>query len=309
MHTKQPDNDLVESPEIDKTKEICRAILDTPSGTARWVPEPGIEQNLDPKPISIREDYQPSNKLKGKVALVSGGDSGIGRAIALHYAKEGADVIISYLNEHQDAQVTANAIEACQQRCWQQAGDIADPSFCQQLAEQAAKEFGKIDILVNNAAQEHELKDFNAIEAAELENLFRTNVFSSFYMVKACLPYMPAKSSIINTTSVTAHKGTTHLLDDAASKGALTAFTRSLSQYLLEREIRVNAVAPGLVWTPLVAAHFDQESLAKLGKNVPMQRYAQPVEIAPCYVFLACEDASYMTGQVLHPNGGIIVNG
>lgn len=271
--------------------------------------QPGIESQMNPRPISITEHYLASGKLKGKVALISGGDSGIGRAIALAFAREGATLVITYLNEHDDATETKRAIEESGQNCLTIAGDIGDESFCQQVVAQTMSKFGQLDILVNNAAEQHVQTSIQNISAAQLEQTFRTNIFSYFYLSKAALPYLKSGSTIINTTSVTAYAGNEQLIDYSATKGAIVAFTRSLSLSLIKEGIRVNAVAPGPIWTPLIPASFSDQHVAKFGQNTPMERAGQPNEVAPCYVFLASQDSSYISGQTLHVNGGVIVNG
>jgi len=271
--------------------------------------QPGVESQMTPKPKAENTHYQGSNKLKDKLAIITGGDSGIGRAIALAFAKEGANIVIAYLNEHADAQETQQRVEACGVRCSIIAGDIGNKQHCLAIANTAIQNFGKIDILVNNAAEQHPTEDIQAISEQQLERTFRTNIFSYFYMVQAVLSHMKSGSCIINSTSVTAYKGSHHLLDYSATKGAIVTFTRSLAINLIQKGIRVNAVAPGPIWTPLIPASFSEEEVAKFGEQVPMQRPGQPEEIAPSYVFLASQDASYMSGQVLHPNGGVVVNG
>ena len=271
--------------------------------------QPGIESAMQPKPKAHDRSYRGSGKLKDKVALITGGDSGIGRAVAIVYAKEGADVAINYLNEHEDAQETKRMVEAEGQRCWLSAGDIGDEVYCQGLVEQTVATFGQLDILINNAAEQHPQKSITDISAEQLERTFRTNIFAMFYLTKAALPHLKAGSSIINTASVTAYRGSPQLLDYSATKGAIVAFTRSLSQALIDQKIRVNGVAPGPIWTPLIPATFEAEKVATFGSDVPMQRAGQPEEVANCYVFLASDDASYMAGQILHPNGGEVING
>jgi NAD(P)-dependent dehydrogenase (short-subunit alcohol dehydrogenase family) len=269
--------------------------------------QPGRESEMRPKP-----DYSPrfpgTGKLKGKVALITGGDSGIGRAVAVAMAREGADIAIVYLEEHKDAQDTADAVKAEGRKAVLFAGDIGDESFCRKAVDETAKQLGSLDILVNNAAEQHETKDMAEFDTAQLERTFRTNIFSMFYFVKYALPHLRAGSTIINTTSITAYKGNKTLIDYASTKGAIVAFTRSLSETLIEKGIRVNAVAPGPIWTPLIPASFDADHVAQHGAATPMKRAGQPNEVAPCYVFLASEEASYISGQVLHPNGGTIVN-
>ena len=260
--------------------------------------QPGIESEMTPRPQAEDRDYRGSGKLQGKVALITGGDSGIGRAVAIAFAKEGADVAIVYLNEHGDAQETRGLVEKEGRRCIAIAGDVGDEAFCQQVVQDIVRELGRLNILVNNAAEQHPQDDIAKITSAQLERTFRTNIFSFFYMTKAVLPHLREGSAIINTTSVTAYRGSSHLLDYAATKGAIVAFTRSLAKALVGQDIRVNGVAPGPVWTPLIPATFPAERVATFGADVPMQRVGQPEEIAPSYVFLASDDASYMTGQI-----------
>jgi NAD(P)-dependent dehydrogenase (short-subunit alcohol dehydrogenase family) len=270
--------------------------------------QPGIESEMTPRPKSDDAKYQGSGKLRNKVALITGGDSGIGRAVAIFFAKEGADVAIAYLNEHDDAKETKQLVEHEGRKCITLAGDIGDESFCQAAVQKTVEELGKLDILVNNAAEQHPQESIEDITAEQLERTFRTNIFSMFYLSKAALKHLKEGSTIINTTSVTAYKGNQQLLDYSSTKGAIVAFTRSLSQSLVEKKIRVNGVAPGPIWTPLIPATFPEDKVATFGKQVPMQRAGQPEEIAPCYVFLASDDSSYMSGQILHPNGGEVVN-
>ncbi|NWF60322.1 MAG: SDR family oxidoreductase [Fischerella sp.] len=271
--------------------------------------QPGIESEMTPKPKADDSQYQGSGKLKNKIALITGGDSGIGRAVAIAFAKEGADVAIVYLNEHDDAKETKHLVEAQGRRAVTISGDIGDESFCQHTVQQTVDEFGKLDILINNAAEQHPQKSIEDINKEQLERTFRTNIFSMFFLTKAAMKHLKEGSAIINTSSVTAYKGSPELLDYSSTKGAIVAFTRSLSQSLVEKGIRVNAVAPGPIWTPLIPATFPEEKVASFGEQVPMKRAGQPEEIAPSYVFLASDDSSYMSGQVLHPNGGVVVNG
>ena len=271
--------------------------------------QPGVEADMSPRPQSAMATYRASGRLTGRVALVTGGDSGIGRAVAIGFAKEGADVAISWLDERTDAAETVAAIEAEGGRALSVPGDIGNPDFCRELTRQVVAEFARIDILVNNAAEQHLQPDFEQITDAQIERTFRTNIFSQFYLVRDCLPHMSPGSSIINSTSVTAYKGSAVQVDYASTKGAIVSFTRSLALALVKRGIRVNAVAPGPVWTPLIPASYDAEKTSHHGEAVPMERPGQPDEIAPSYIFLASADASYMTGQVLHPNGGSVVNG
>lgn len=271
--------------------------------------QPGIEAEMTPQPQSGESTYRGSGKLQGQVALITGGDSGIGRAVAILFAKEGADVAIIYLNEHEDAKETVRIVEQEGRRCLAIAGDVGDESFCQRAVQQAVDAYGRLDILVNNAAEQHPQESILDISAEQLERTFRTNIFAYFFMVKAALPHLKEGSSIINTTSVTAYKGSSSLLDYSATKGAIVAFTRSLSQALIEKGIRVNGVAPGPIWTPLIPATFPEDKVASFGQQVPMQRAGQPEEVATSYVFLASRDGSYFSGQILHPNGGTVVNG
>jgi NAD(P)-dependent dehydrogenase (short-subunit alcohol dehydrogenase family) len=264
---------------------------------------------MQPKPESARAAGHAGARLEHRVALVTGGDSGIGRAVAIAFAREGANVAIAYLNEHEDARETVRLVGEHGHDCLAIAGDIGDEAFCHEAVEQVVQRFGHLDVLVNNAAEQHPQDDLEKITAAQLERTFRTNVFGAFFMTKAALPHLSEGASIVNTTSVTAYRGSGHLLDYASTKGALVAFTRSLSQALSERRIRVNAVAPGPIWTPLIASTFPPEEVKTFGSDTPLGRAGEPDEVAPSFVFLASEDASYMTGQVLHPNGGEIVNG
>ncbi len=271
--------------------------------------QPGNEGEMTPAP-EFMPRFAGANKLQNKVPLITGGDSGIGRSVAVHMAREGADIAIAYLDEH-DAKKTAHYVEAEGRRCLTIAGSVADESFCQDVVEKVIVEFGKLDILVNNAAEQHEKGGKGPLDIPQKQLLqtFQTNIFGYFYMAKAALEHLKAGAAIVNTASVTAYKGNKELLDYSATKGAIISFTRSLSQALIDTHIRVNAVAPGPIWTPLIPASFDAEKTLAHGSQAPMKRAGQPNKVAPCYVFLASEEASYMTGQVLHPNGGTIVNG
>ncbi len=271
--------------------------------------QPGLESQMNPRPQSTDWKYQGSSKLKDKVALITGGDSGIGRAVAIAFAKEGADVAIAYLNEHQDATKTQEMVESEGRRSVVFSGDIGQEAVCQQIIEKVVEEFGKLDILVNNAAEQHPQESLENITEEQLERTFRTNIFSMFFLTKAALPHLQSGSAIINTTSITAYQGSPHLLDYSSTKGAIVAFTRSLSESLVEKGIRVNGVAPGPIWTPLIPSTFPEDQVKSFGAQVPMKRAGQPEEVAPSYVFLASDDSSYMSGQVLHPNGGKVVNG
>jgi NAD(P)-dependent dehydrogenase (short-subunit alcohol dehydrogenase family) len=271
--------------------------------------QPGIESEMIPKPEAENPEYKGSDKLRGKVALITGGDSGIGRAVAIAYAKEKADIVIVYLNEHDDAQETKRLVEQKGQRCLLIAGDVSDEKFCQRVVDATIREYGRLDILVNNAGVQFPQDSLEQINREQLEHTFGVNIFSFFYLTKAALHHMKKGSAIINSASVTAYKGSPKLIDYSCTKGAIVTFTRSLSQSLVEKGIRVNAVAPGPIWTPLIPASFSAEEVAKFGEQVPMKHVGQPDEVAPCYVFLASNDSSYMTGQVLHPNGGVVVNG
>lgn len=271
--------------------------------------QPGSEEEMVPNPVYIDAQYSSSGKLKEKVAIITGGDSGIGRAVAVHFAAEGANVAIVYLEEHEDAHKTKELVESYGRHCLLLPGDISDESFCQQVVHNTLKQFGKLDIVINNAAQQFPQKSILDISQRQLEHTFRNNIFSMFYMVKAALPHLPEKSHIINTTSVTAYRGSPELLDYSSTKGAVVSFTRSLAKQLVPDDIYVNAVAPGPVWTPLIPSTFDEKKVSEFGNQVPMKRPGQPSEIAPAYVFLASQDSSYMTGQVIHANGGEIING
>jgi NAD(P)-dependent dehydrogenase (short-subunit alcohol dehydrogenase family) len=271
--------------------------------------QPGKESQMKPAPDPTPPEYSAGGRLHGKRAIITGGDSGIGRAVAIAFAHEGADVSIVYLSEHKDAEDTRKQVEQIGTRCLTIAGDVGNEAFCRQAVGQTVEQLGGLDILVNNAGEQHERESLMQISEDDLERTFRTNIYSMFFITKAALEFLKKGGVIVNSTSVTAYQGHATLIDYATTKGAIVSFTRSLALHLADRNIRVNAVAPGPVWTPLIPASFDKEKVQQFGANTPMQRAAQPGEIAPSYVFLASEDASYMTGQVLHPNGGRIVNG
>ena len=270
--------------------------------------QPGLDSQMRPQPQSQKAKGYPSRKLEDKVGLITGGDSGIGRAIAIAFAQEGAHVAVVYLNEHEDAKETKRLVASHGRRCLTIAGDVSEERFCKRAIEQTVREFGRLDILINNAAEQHPKENIEDISSDQLERTFRTNIFSFFYMTKAALKHLPEGGSIINTTSVTAYRGSSHLIDYSSTKGAIVAFTRSLAKALAERKICVNAVAPGPIWTPLIPSTFPPEKVQQFGKDTALGRPGEPVEVAPSYVFLASSDASYFTGQVLHPNGGEVVN-
>lgn len=269
--------------------------------------QPGIESIMNPRPIFEDENYIGRNKLQGKVAVITGGDSGIGRAVAVAYAKEGADIAIFYLNEHEDAKETKSIVESKGRKCFLVFGDIGEEEVCKEVVTKVIGEFGKIDILVNNAGEQHSQNSIEDISKEQLERTFKTNIFGMFYITKACMPYLKNGSVIINTASVTAYEGHETLIDYSATKGAIVTFTRSLSLSLIKRNIRVNAVAPGPIWTPLIPASFSEEHVGKFGGKTPIGRPGQPVEVAPAYVYLASDESSYMSGQVIHINGGVMV--
>lgn len=270
--------------------------------------QPGRESEMTPPPQSHAADHTGHGRLRGQVALITGGDSGIGRSVAIAFAKEGARVGIVYLNEHEDAKETLRCVEAEGGRAAMWSGDLGDPAFCADIVQKVRQEFGGIDVLVNNAAEQHPQDRLQDVSAEQVERTFRTNIFAMINLSREALSCMKPGGRIINTTSVTAYRGSAHLVDYAATKGAIVSFTRSLALQLAPQGIRVNGVAPGPVWTPLIPASFSAQEVASFGQNVPMKRPAQPDEISPCYLFLASDDSAYMTGQVLHPNGGEIIN-
>ena len=270
---------------------------------------PGKESRMDPQPIYDDVNSKGYGRLKGKTAIVTGGDSGIGRAVAVSYAKEGCSIAIVYNIADGDANGTKKAIESYNGKAILIKGDLRDSNFCNQVIDRTVNEFGKLDIIVNNAAEQHPQTNLEDITDEQLENTFRTNIFSMFYLTRAALPHLKEGSTIINTGSVTAYKGSSDLLDYSSSKGAVTSFTRSLSSNLAGRKIRVNQVAPGPIWTPLIPSTFDMQKVDTFGQDTPLKRPGQPVELAEAYVFLASEGSTYMTGQTIHINGGHIVNG
>jgi NAD(P)-dependent dehydrogenase (short-subunit alcohol dehydrogenase family) len=271
--------------------------------------QPGIESEMTPRPKYEPAGYKAAGKLLGKAALITGGDSGIGRAVAVLFAKEGADVVISYLDEHSDAEETKRQVEQEGRKCILISGDIGVEAFCQDLINKTVEGLGKLDILINNAAEQHPQENIEDITSEQLERTFRTNIFSMFYLTKAAMPHLKEGSTIINTTSITAYRGSPSLLDYSSTKGAILSFTRSLSTNLAEKGIRVNAVAPGPIWTPLIPSTFDAKQVSEFGATQPMKRPGQPEELAPAYVYLASDDSTYVTGQVIHVNGGEVVNG
>lgn len=266
---------------------------------------PGHQFKMKPLP----EVQKSSQNLSNKVAIITGGDSGIGRSVAVSFAEAGADVVVVYLSEHKDAKETQRLVEEKGQECLLIAGDVGKEKFCQSVVKKTVAHFGKLDILVNNAAEQHPKDSIEKITEKQLEKTFRTNIYSFFFMVKAALkPLTKSKGNIINTSSVTAYRGSEHLLDYSATKGAIVAFTRSLSLALQDKKIRVNGVAPGPIWTPLIPSTFEPKKVKTFGSDVPMKRAGEPSEVAPCFVFLASDEASYISGQFLHPNGGEIIN-
>jgi len=270
--------------------------------------QPGRETEMNPKP-----DYMPkfpgNGRLAGKVVIITGGDSGIGRACAVLFAREGAEVALVYLEETEDASITAAAVRAEGKQALLLRGDVGDKDFCDTVVGKVIEEFGRLDVLVNNAAEQHPQDEITDISPEQLRQTFETNLFGYFYLTQAAVPHLGKGAAIVNTTSVTAYRGSPQLLDYASTKGAIVAFTRSLAGNLADRGIRVNAVAPGPIWTPLIPATFDAGKVAEFGASQPMKRPGQPNEVATCHLFLACDEGSYLSGQVLHPNGGEIVGG
>jgi NAD(P)-dependent dehydrogenase (short-subunit alcohol dehydrogenase family) len=271
--------------------------------------QPGIEAKMNPAPEYIKDSYKPAGKLVNKIALITGGDSGIGRAVSVHFAEEGADIAIVYLNEDTDAQETKNLVEAAGRSCLLIKGDVKNADFCKKAVERTVSEFGRLNILVNNAGMQFPQKNVKNITEEQLNITFRTNIFAYFYFAEAAVEYMKPGDCIINTTSVTAYRSSPSLIDYSSTKGAITTFTRSLATNLTDKKIRVNGVAPGPVWTPLIVSTFDKEKIKTFGSETAMKRAGQPSELGPAYVFLASDDASFITGQVIHVNGGEVVNG
>lgn len=274
--------------------------------------QPGSERRMDPQPVFIREDYRASGKLQDKVAVISGADSGIGRAVAVHFAREGARVAMLYLSEQkegQDARKTEEEIRKAGGEVLSFAGDLGDTGFCTQVIDAVIGEWGRIDVLVNNAAEQHPQEKLEDISDEQWQRTFRTNVFGMFLLTRAALPHIPEGGCIINTASITAYRGSPQLIDYSSTKGAIVGFTRSLAMNLSSRGIRVNGVAPGPIWTPLIPSTFTAEQVAEFGASAPMGRPGQPAELAPAYVYLACQDSSYVSGQMIHVNGGTVING
>lgn len=267
--------------------------------------QPGIEKAMTPGPLHADEDYRSGSKLKGKVALITGGDSGIGRSVAIGYAKEGADVAISYLEEHEDAEYTKKQVEAEGSRAILIPGDVGDEDVCKEAVERTVRELGQLDILVNNAAEQHPTDDILNISTEQLESTFKTNIYSMFHLTKAAIPHLKQGSAIINTASINPYTGNPELVDYTATKGAVVAFTRSMAKQLVDKGIRVNGVAPGPIWTPLIPATFPEDKVEEFGTNTPMGRPGQPVEHVGSYVLLASDDSTYITGQFIHINGGL----
>lgn len=271
--------------------------------------QPGFESEMNPLPIYDDPNYKGTNKLKDKVVLLTGGDSGIGRAVAIAFAKEGAKLSLIYLDEHEDAKKTKTEVERVGGQCLLISGDVGVEQFCQEAVQRTINQFGQLDCLINNAAEQHYQEKIENISSAQLERTFQTNIFSCFHFIKAARPHLKEGSTIINTVSIVAYKGMPELMDYAATKGAMVALTRSLSENLVSSGIRVNAIAPGPIWTPLIPASFPADQVANFGTSSPMGRPGHPAELAPSYVYLASDDSSYVSGQVLHVNGGDIVNG
>lgn len=268
----------------------------------------GKQTKMNPEPEVIRPGYKGSGKLQDKVAIITGGDSGIGRSIAVYFAREGAEIAVVYHENHKDAQDTRKLVEKEGKECLLIAGDVGDQEFCNEVVKKVVEEFGRVNILINNAGEQHPEKSIEDMDMNVMERTFKTNIFSMFYLTQAALKHMNAGDSIVNCSSVTAYRGNDMLLDYSSTKGAITAFTRSLSKNLASKGIRVNGVAPGPIWTPLIPSTFPPDKIESFGKNTPLGRPGQPSEVAPAFVFLASDDASYITGQMIHPNGGEVVN-
>ncbi len=279
------------------------------SGSEKQNHQPGVEKKMSPRPEYINPNYKAAGKLMNKTALITGGDSGIGRAVAILFAMEGANVAIAYLDEDKDAKETKKLVEDTGRECVLFRGDVSEKEFCDKIVKQTISRLGSLNILVNNAAQQYPQDDFLKISKQQLEKTFNINILPYFFLSQAAVKNMKEGDTIINTSSVTAYRGSPHLIDYSSTKGAIVTFTRSLSENLAPKKIRVNSVAPGPVWTPLIVSSFDEKEIEKFGQSVPMGRAGQPSEIAPAYVFLASEDASYITGQVIHVNGGELING
>lgn len=288
---------------------LTKETMETQKTPAKQNKQPGIEAKMDPRPEVIKANYKGAGKLNDKVALITGGDSGIGRSVAVHFAREGANIAIVYLDEDVDAKETQKMVEVEGKNCLLIKGDVKKPSFCRKAVKTTVKKFGKINILVNNAGMQVPQKDPKKIDDKQLEDTFRTNIFGYFYFAHEVLEYFQAGDTIINTTSVTAYRSSPNLIDYSSTKGAITSFTRSLATNLAKKGIRVNAVAPGPVWTPLIVSTFDEKKIKSFGCETAMERAGQPSELGPSYVFLASDDASFITGQVIHVNGGEVVNG
>ncbi|CAM3404906.1 MULTISPECIES: SDR family oxidoreductase [Saccharibacillus] len=281
--------------------------ISTPPAQQQKQDSHGSEREMTPKPIVISDTYKAAGKLAGMTAIITGGDSGIGRSVAVHYAREGADVAIVYLKQHEDAEETKRLVQAEGRSCLLLSGDLGEESFAQESVKRTLDKFGRIDIVVNNAAEQHPQQSLTDITAEQLERTFRTNIFAMFYLTKAALPHLTEGASIINTTSVNAYRGNAGLLDYSSTKGAIVSFTRSLSMNLAEQKIRVNGVAPGPIWTPLIPSTYPADEVAEFGGNQPLGRVGQPSDLGPAYVYLASADSSYVSGQIIHVNGGEVI--